>query len=83
MYRGENKRTRSPLLGSPPPPLMLTSTLAILRDTFGNFPPLSLTTSACVSLHTDLYCYLERALSPSCEHYNVNELPRNSSGYFR
>ena len=27
------------------------NTLAILRGTFGNFRPLSLTTSACVNLH--------------------------------
>ena len=40
--------------------------------TFGNFWPLSLNTSTCVSLHRDLYHYLERALSPTCEHYNVN-----------
>ena len=50
--------------------------------TFGNFRSLSLTTSTCVNLHRDLYHYLERALSPTCEHYNVNEHPRNPSGYF-
>ena len=27
--------------------------------------------------------YFERTLSPTCEHYNVNEHPRNPSGYFR
>ena len=63
--------------------VMLLNTLAILRGTFGNFRPLSLTTSTCVSLHKDLSHYLERALSPTCKHYNVNELPRNPSGYFR
>ena len=63
--------------------IMLMNTLAILRGTFGNFRPLSLTTLTCVSLHRDLYHYLERALSPTCEHYNVNEHPRNPSGYFR
>ena len=42
---------------------MLMDTLAILRGTFGNFRPPSLTTSACVSLHRDIYHYLERALS--------------------
>ena len=47
---------------------------------FGNFRPLSLTTSTCVNLHRDLYHYLERALSSTCEHYNVNERPRNPSG---
>ena len=31
--------------------IMLMNTLAILRGTFGNFRPLSLTTSACVNLH--------------------------------
>ena len=51
--------------------------------TFGNFRPLSLTTSACVNLHRDLYHYFERALSPTCEHYNVSEHSRNPSGYFR
>ena len=56
--------------------------LAILRGTFGNFGPLSLTTSTCVNVHRDLYHYLERALSPTCKHYNVNEHPRNPSGYF-
>ena len=56
------------------------NTLAIFRGTFGNFRPLSLTTSTCVNLHRDLYHYLERALSPTCEHYNVNERPRNPSG---
>ena len=59
--------------------IMLMSTLAILRGTFGNFRPLSLTTSACVNLHRYLYYYLERALSPTCEHYNVNGHPRNPS----
>ena len=63
--------------------IMLINALAILRGTFGNFRPLSLTTSTCVNLHRDLYHYLERALSPTCEHYNVNEHPRNPSGYFR
>ena len=63
--------------------VMLMNTLAILRGTFGNFRPLSLTTSTCVSLHRDLYHYFERALSPTCEHYSVNEHPRNPSGYFR
>ena len=62
--------------------IMLKNTLAILRGTFGNFRPLSSTTSACVSLHRDLYHYLERALSPTCERYNVNEHPRNPSGYY-
>ena len=61
---------------------MLMNTLAILRGTFGNFRPLSLTTSTCVNLHRDLYHYLERALSPTCERYNVNEHPRNPSGYY-
>ena len=51
-----------------------------LGGTFGNFRPLSLNTSTCVNLHRDLYHYLERALSPTCEHYNVNEHPRNPSG---
>ena len=72
------ERTLSPIVNS----VMLMNTLAILRGTFGNFRPLSLTTSTCVSLHRDLYHYLERALSPTCEHYNVNEHPRNPSGYF-
>ena len=58
------------------------NTLAILRGTFGNFRPLSSTTSACVSLLRDLYHYLKRALSPTCERYNVNEHPRNPSGYY-
>ena len=58
------------------------NTLGILRHTFANFRPLSSTTSACVSLHRDLYYYLERALSPTCERYNVNEHPRNPSGYY-
>ena len=62
--------------------IMLMNTLAILRGTFGNFRPLSSTTSACVSLHRDLYHYLKRALSPTCERYNVNEHPRNPSGYY-
>ena len=31
--------------------IMLMNALAILRSTFGNFRPLSLTTSACVNLH--------------------------------
>ena len=57
--------------------------VAILRGTFGNFRPLSLTTSTCVNLHRDLYHLLERALWPTCEHYNVNEHPRNPSGIFR
>ena len=61
---------------------MFMNTLAILRHTFANFRPLSSTTSACVSLHRDLYHYLERALSPTCERYNVNEHPRNPSGYY-
>ena len=61
---------------------MLMNTLAILRHTFANFRPLSSTTSACVSLHRDLYHYLDRALSPTCERYNVNEHPRNPSGYY-
>ena len=39
--------------------------------TFGNFRPLY------------LYHYLERGLSPNCEQFNVNENPRNPSGYFR
>ena len=63
--------------------IILMDTLAILRGTFGKLRPLSLTTSTCVNLHRDLYHYLERALSPTCEHYNVNEHPRNPSGYFR
>ena len=58
------------------------NSLAILRGTFGNFRPLSSTTSACVSLHRDLYHYLDRALSPTCERYNVNEHPSNPSGYY-
>ena len=62
--------------------VMLMNSLAILRGTFGNFRPLSLTASSCINLHRDLYHYLERALSPTCEHYNVNEHPRNPSGYF-
>ena len=62
--------------------IMLMNTLAIHRGTFGNFGPLSLTTSTCVNLHRDLYHYLERALSPTWEHYIVNEHPRNPSGYF-
>ena len=56
---------------------MLMNTLAILR---GNFRPLSLTTSTCVNLHKDLYRYLERALSPTCEHYNVNVQPSQDFG---
>ena len=60
--------------------IMLMNTLAILRGTFGNFRPLSLTTSTCVNLHSDLYHYLERALSPTCEHYNVNVHPSQSFG---
>ena len=60
--------------------IMLMNTLAILRGTFGNFRPLSLTTSTCVNLHRDLYHYLERALSPTCEHYNVNVHPSQSFG---
>ena len=64
--------------------IMLMNTLAILRGSFGNFRPLSLTTSACVNLHHKLTTdYFERALSPTCEHYNVNEHPHNLSGYFR
>ena len=63
-------------------PVMLMNTVAILRGTFGNFRQLSLTTSTCVNLHRDLYHYLERALSPTCEHYNVNEHPRNPWGNF-
>ena len=63
--------------------IMLMDTLAIRRATFGNFRPLSLTSSTCVNLHRDLYHYFERALSPTCEHYNVNERPCNPSGYFR
>ena len=63
--------------------IMLMNTLAILRGTFANFRPLLLTTSTCVSLHRDLYHYLERALSPNCEQCNVNKHPRNPSGYFR
>ena len=59
------------------------NTLAILRGFFGNFRPLSLTTLACVSLHRDLYHYLERALCPTFELYDVNEHPGNPSGYFR
>ena len=65
---------------------MLVNTLAILRGTFGNFRPLSLTTSACVNLHRDFYHYFERALSPTCEHYNDNEHPpilRSTFGNFR
>ena len=57
--------------------IMLMNTLAILR---GNFGPLSLTTLTCVNLHRDLYRYLERALSPTCEHYNVNVHPSQSFG---
>ena len=60
--------------------------IEILRDTFGNFQPLSLTTSTCVNLHRDLPLisyYFERALSSICEHYNVNEHPCNPSWYFR
>ena len=34
--------------------VMLMNALAILRGTFGNFRPLSLTTSGCVSLYRDL-----------------------------
>ena len=63
--------------------VMLMNTPAIRRGTFGNFRPLSLTTSTCVSLHRDLYHYLERALSPTWERYNVNGHPCNPSGYFR
>ena len=61
---------------------MLMNTLAILGGTFGNFRPLSLTTLACVSLRRDLYHYLERALSPTCKRYNVNEHPGNPWGTF-
>ena len=63
--------------------IMLMDTLAILRGTFANFRPLSLTTSSFVNLHRDLCHYLERALSPTCERYNVHGHPRNPSGYFR
>ena len=59
---------------------MLMNTLEIPRGTFGNFRPLASTTLACVSLHRDFYHYLERVLSPTCEHYNVDEHPRNPSG---
>ena len=62
--------------------MMLMNTLEILRGTFGNFRPLSLTTSTCVNFPQELYHYLERALSLSCEPYNVNKHPRNPSGYF-
>ena len=66
---------------------MLMNTLAILRGTFGNFRPLSLTTSACVNLHYKLTTdYFERALSPTCEHYNaMNTLTilRGTFGNFR
>ena len=63
--------------------IMLINNLAILRGTFGNFWPLSLTTSTCVNLPRELYHYLERALSPTCERCNVNEHRRYPSGYFR
>ena len=66
--------------------VMSMNTLEILRGTFGNFRPLSLTTTTCVNLHRDLSLisyYFERSLSPTCEHYNVNEHPCNPSGYFR
>ena len=65
--------------------IMLMDTLAILRGTFGNFRAVSLTTTTCVNLHRDLPLisyYFERALSPTCEHYNVDKHPRNLSGYF-
>ena len=65
--------------------LMLISTLAILRGTFDNFRPLSLTTTTCVNLYGDLPLisyYFERELSPTFEHYNVSENPHNPSGYF-
>ena len=47
------------------------NTLAILRGTFGNFRPLSLTTSTFVNLHRELYHYLKCALSPTCEQTNL------------
>ena len=59
--------------------IMLINTFAILRGTFGNFRSLSLTTSSCVNLHRDLYHYLKRAQSPTCERYNVNGHPCNQS----
>ena len=60
--------------------IMLMNTLAILRVTFGNFRTLSLTTSFCVNLHINQLTtdYFERALLPACEHYHVNEQPRNT-----
>ena len=61
---------------------MLMNSLAILRGTFGNFRPLSFTTVTRVSLQTDLYHYLERALSPTCKRYNVNEHRRGYFGNF-
>ena len=62
--------------------IMLMNTLEIPRGTFGNFRPLASTTLACVSLHRDLYHYLDCVLSPTCERYNVNEHPSNPSGYY-
>ena len=64
--------------------IMLMTTLAILRGTFGNFLILSLTTSASVNLNTNLLLMASNArYRQPCEHFNVNEHPRNPSGYFR
>ena len=64
---------------------MLMDTLAILRGTFGNFRPQSLNhwLLPLASIFKDTYHYFERTLWPNCEQCNVNELPRNPSGYFR
>ena len=55
--------------------------------TFGNFRPVSLTTSACVNLHfkltiTSNASYREhlKAFANYCKHYQINEHSRNSSG---
>ena len=46
-----------------------------------NFRPLSMTSSACISLHINLLLLRTRAI---CEHrYQINEHPRNPSGYFQ
>ena len=60
--------------------------LAILRGTFGNIRPLSLTTSACVNLRINLQLlrtrHLEhlKAFTNACKHYKINNHSRNSSG---
>ena len=60
--------------------IKLMNTLAILRGTFGNFRPPSMTSSACINLHINLLLLRTRAI---WEHYKINEHPRNPSGYFQ